>query len=264
MGDYALEELSKRVENQDKTSKQVAEALNKSIDRKAIIWVCTTIAHAELVAQELSNRGEYVNIIHSLNSSNDIIKRKEEFERGIVRHLVSVSMLSVGIDIPKIDCVVLLRPTKSSSLYVQICGRALRLYPEKKDALILDFGRCAENNGTLDCPNIRRGGHRITPIQTSPPMKFCPSCLSYISAALKQCPDCGYVYPAIAPNLTATAGTAAVLSEEIEPQIIEVLPIVRIEAYRKKVDCFKITFRPKNIFQKDILEWCFEFNLKIR
>jgi len=48
-------------------------------------------------------------------------------------------LLSEGFDEPSIDCIVPLRPTKSSSLYRQIVGRGTRLFPGKKDLMLLDF-----------------------------------------------------------------------------------------------------------------------------
>ena len=44
-----------------------------------------------------------------------------------------------GFDEPAVDCIVVLRPTRSRSLYTQMIGRGLRLAPNKEDCLILDF-----------------------------------------------------------------------------------------------------------------------------
>ena len=48
-------------------------------------------------------------------------------------------LLTEGWDCPAVDCIVNLRPTKSRALYVQIVGRGMRLYPGKKELLLLDF-----------------------------------------------------------------------------------------------------------------------------
>jgi superfamily II DNA/RNA helicase len=53
--------------------------------------------------------------------------------------LVNSALLLRGVDIPSIDCVVMLRPTKSISLYQQAIGRGTRLAPFKEDLLLLDF-----------------------------------------------------------------------------------------------------------------------------
>ena len=53
--------------------------------------------------------------------------------------LCNSMLLTEGWDCPSVDCVVILRPTKVRSLYSQMVGRGTRLYPGKKDLLLLDF-----------------------------------------------------------------------------------------------------------------------------
>jgi DNA repair protein RadD len=50
------------------------------------------------------------------------------FKERKVRWLVSVDVLTTGFDAPNIDCIVLLRPTKSAGLYCQMLGRSSRVY----------------------------------------------------------------------------------------------------------------------------------------
>jgi superfamily II DNA or RNA helicase len=53
--------------------------------------------------------------------------------------LSNAMLLTEGYDDPGIDCVVVLRPTKSRSLYAQMIGRGTRTHPLKDNLLILDF-----------------------------------------------------------------------------------------------------------------------------
>ena len=48
-------------------------------------------------------------------------------------------LLTEGWDCPAVDCIVVLRPTKSRSLYCQMVGRGTRLAPGKEYLLLLDF-----------------------------------------------------------------------------------------------------------------------------
>lgn len=61
------------------------------------------------------------------------------FENGEVQVLVNVDLFTEGVDIPSIDCVLMASPTKSRGRYCQRVGRGTRLYPGKKDCLILDM-----------------------------------------------------------------------------------------------------------------------------
>jgi ATP-dependent helicase IRC3 len=48
-------------------------------------------------------------------------------------------VLTEGFDDPGVSCIAMARPTRSEGLYAQCVGRGTRLFPEKKDCLILDF-----------------------------------------------------------------------------------------------------------------------------
>ena len=63
----------------------------------------------------------------------------QAFRDGDLDVMVTVMVLSEGADFPMCDCVVMARPTRSRVLYSQMVGRALRLYEDKSDALVLDL-----------------------------------------------------------------------------------------------------------------------------
>lgn len=72
----------------------------------------------------------------SLDERDEII---EAFKKQELKYLVNVSVLTTGFDAPHVDVIALLRPTESQSLFQQIVGRGLRLFPGKKDCLVLDY-----------------------------------------------------------------------------------------------------------------------------
>ncbi|MFT3992429.1 MAG: DEAD/DEAH box helicase [Luteolibacter sp.] len=61
------------------------------------------------------------------------------YSRSEFELLSNAMLLTEGYDEPSVDCVVILRPTKSRALYAQMVGRGTRLSPGKKDLLLLDF-----------------------------------------------------------------------------------------------------------------------------
>ena len=72
-------------------------------------------------------------------NSSDRAEILKDFEAGKYTILCNSMLLTEGWDCPSVDCVVMLRPTKVRSLYQQAIGRGTRLYPGKKELLILDF-----------------------------------------------------------------------------------------------------------------------------
>lgn len=62
-----------------------------------------------------------------------------EFKDGKIKYLVNVQVLTTGFDAPNISVMAIFRPTASYSLFRQIIGRGMRLFPGKKTCLLLDF-----------------------------------------------------------------------------------------------------------------------------
>lgn len=60
------------------------------------------------------------------------------YERGEFQLVSNASLLSTGWDHPQTDCVFILRPTKSLSLFQQMVGRGTRIADGKDNLLLLD------------------------------------------------------------------------------------------------------------------------------
>ena len=123
----------------------------------------------------------------------------EEFRDGKIKVLSNVDLFGEGFDLPAIETVILLRPTKSLSLYLQQVGRGQRTYPGKDYAIILDHAGNWFRHGMLDAERKwtlegRKKGQRIS---TEPiiPVKNCPSCHAVLPASKIEC-YCGHVWVA--------------------------------------------------------------------
>jgi DNA repair protein RadD len=89
------------------------------------------------------------------------------FERGETLVLCNVNLFTEGFDVPAIEAVLMLRPTKSLGLYLQMAGRALRPAMGKKHAIIIDLvGNYArhglvedERRWSLDAPRAEPEDH---------------------------------------------------------------------------------------------------------
>lgn len=78
----------------------------------------------------------------SISGEESKERRKEilkAFEDGEYDIIFNAMLLCEGYDCPQVDCVIVLRPTTSRALYVQMVGRGLRLAEGKKDCLLIDF-----------------------------------------------------------------------------------------------------------------------------
>lgn len=105
------------------------------------IAFCTNIAHAEIMAEEFNNFG-YSSI--SLTGANNLGQRVKSFndlqdDNNELEIICTVDILNEGVDIPAINMVLFLRPTESSTIFLQQLGRGLRKYKDKKYVIVLDF-----------------------------------------------------------------------------------------------------------------------------
>lgn len=117
---------------------EIAEAIEKyAADRKTVVFLPLVE-----ISQEFCDilRGDGVDAREVNGNSVDRKETLEWFDKaGPGSVLCNAMLLTEGWDCPSCDCVVVLRPTKIRSLYVQMVGRGTRLSPGKKNLLILDF-----------------------------------------------------------------------------------------------------------------------------
>lgn len=118
-----------------KTATIVADAMRRMSGRKAIVFFAATARHAEEIMASL--HPDYAAVVTGETKNRDVILKK--FAAGKLRVLVTINILTVGWDCPTVDGLVLMRATESARLLTQIVGRCLRLHPDKKDSLILDY-----------------------------------------------------------------------------------------------------------------------------
>lgn len=73
---------------------------------------------------------------------------------GEVDVISNVGVMTEGVDIPCVDCVIIMRPTKSQSLFAQMVGRGTRLYTGKEDCLVLDPHFLHESHDLMEPANL--------------------------------------------------------------------------------------------------------------
>ncbi len=189
-GDYSEKEMSLRFDQDSITDQAILEVIKAGKNYKKWLIFAIDIKHAEHIAEALEKHGVVAMPVHSqMEMSRDPILKA--YKEGKIQALVNVNILTTGIDVPDIDLIVFLRPTKSPSLYVQSAGRGLRVAPGKDHCLVLDFARVVSTLGPINDVHVhkRKKGKAGEPI-----MKTCPECNSLIAPAVRFCPDCGFKF----------------------------------------------------------------------
>jgi DNA repair protein RadD len=125
-----------------------------------------------------------------------------------------MGVLTTGFNAPAVDLIAMLRPTKSTGLYVQMAGRGTRLAPGKENCLVLDFAGNVARHGPIDLVDLRRDQHDEGG-SGEPPTKVCPSCQTILPAAVRQCNVCSFLFPSPEASHDPTAAALPILSSAI-------------------------------------------------
>lgn len=163
------------------------------------ICFASSIAHSMHVVEQFRAAGvtaEHLDCYMDDGTRHDILDR---FERGDFTVLSNVSLLSEGFDVPDTACMVLARPTKSLTRFLQMVGRILRPAPGKTRALLLDHSGSTERIGhpfddlplELDDGTANKAGSKKQERKKSEP-KPCPKCKFVRDAGVHECPKCGF------------------------------------------------------------------------
>lgn len=197
-GEYNLGQLARASDKAELVRAACAELVRLAAGRRRWLVFAVTVAHAEHIAAELQTaHGIACAVVSADTPKAERAQRIGDFRAGKLRALVNVAVLTTGFDVPELDCIALLRATKSPVLYVQIAGRGMRTAPGKADCLWLDFTDTTATLGPVDAikgrnkPPLRDAGVA----QPAAPAKHCEHCGNPNPAAALACVHCGHDFP---------------------------------------------------------------------
>ncbi len=208
-GEFIARDLEAAVDQDSITQSAVSEIVAYGEQRRSWLVFCAGVEHAYHVRDAIRARGFSCETIVGDTPGAEREALIEAFKAGRIRCLTNANVLTTGFNAPAVDLIAMLRPTKSAGLYVQIVGRGCRLAPGKQDCLVLDFAGNIARHGPIDAIRPRRPRHGEA---GAAPVKDCPECHSIVHASVRQCPDCGHVFPPPEIRIEAEASRLDVLS----------------------------------------------------
>jgi len=222
----------------------------KKRDVKKLLVFCQNIAHAKHVAEKLARLGEgSVFLVHSKLSDGDIKEQYNGFTQAVGRSwLINVTLVSLGVDIPCIDAIVILRDVSSFSLFVQMLGRGLRLFSGKTECLIFDFGNATRRFGFIDQPDFEHTSSISMRNRTCnvAPFKIC-ECGTLNSARAMACSYCKRMLPA-GSKLNQMSWDGSLLSTPICVETLDHVSVAKLSEFAWEMTC---KFRGGAISAKD-------------
>lgn len=194
-GDWNSEELFLAVDKDTKLYGDIIKMYEKHGKNRPAIAFCINIKHLIKVKNLFISAGYNVCSFHSKQSGAEksennrklkyFIKSKQSFV------IVSVDMLSAGVDIPELEIGLMLRDTESENKFRQQVGRLTRCHPDKnKRVKLLDFTKNSSKYGHVY--------HMLEPVKKqkekiskAPPLFRCKVCYFLSPKPFKNCPNCG-------------------------------------------------------------------------
>lgn len=225
-GDYRTGRLSETMRRPKLIGDVVENWLAIANGQRTLVFACDKAHGAELL-QKFRQAGVAA---EQLTDDDDDDTREEvigRLEAGVTTVVINCFLLSYGIDIPLVDCVVLARPTRSVVMYLQSIGRGMRPAPGKEYFTLIDHGRVIESLGrplydrdwSLDSSSnvnaqARERMERMSADEKPRTCKEC-KCQWLITEEGTDCPNCGWK-PAPAPKAVHVVDAQLVETKEVK------------------------------------------------
>lgn len=190
-GDFREGELEQRSNRRALIGGIVDHWQRRAEGRRTIVFP-VGIKHSRAIVARFRAAGTAAEHLDGETPIAERLKILARLKDGSVPVVSSCGVLSEGVNVPEVKCVVLARATQSLALFIQQCGRPMRPW-EGVEPIILDHAgnTIGQKHWT---PHMDRpwslDGAKADSGSRSAPEKACPACQAIIGAGCKTCPEC--------------------------------------------------------------------------
>jgi DNA repair protein RadD len=193
MGDYDLSQAGQILQAGQAMGDCLAH-YRRYLDGQTAIAFCCSVAHAEAVAELFNRHGVAAASIDGTMDSSTREQLLGDLGAGRLKVLTSCQLIGEGVDVPSVAGCILLRPTQSVSLHLQMIGRCLRPQPGKTAVILDHVGNVLRLGHHLEEREWSLDGTLKKDREKSPSVKICPKCFAALPSAKPLCPDCGHQF----------------------------------------------------------------------
>ena len=191
MGDYDMRQAGEMLQ----AGQAMGDCLShyrQHLEGQTAIAFCCSVAHAEAVARLFNDHGVAA---ASIDGTMDAATREgllADLGSGALKVLTSCALIGEGVDVPSVAGCILLRPTQSVALHLQMIGRCLRPSGDKQAVVLDHVGNTLRLGHHLDEREWTLEGLRKREGNRAPSVKVCPSCFCAMPSGKPECPECGH------------------------------------------------------------------------
>lgn len=172
-------------------------------DGMSTVAFCVSVDHANRVAAEFTNSGIPAMAISADTPLPERERIYGHLRDGGIKVLANCEVIGLGWDLPQLQCVMLMRPTASLALFIQMCGRGSRAAEGKPSYLLLDLAGNVLLHGSPSAPRewadlpSATAPHATPDITSAAPSFRCQVCFFVHDKRLSACASCGAAMTAV-------------------------------------------------------------------
>ncbi|XKE94428.1 DEAD/DEAH box helicase family protein [Metaplanococcus flavidus] len=134
---YDEEELM-QVQLQEDFAGKILAAWQRHKQTRTIVF-CSSVRQAIYMSEFYRKNGVRAIALHGGSPPDQRKAARAQLDTGELEVIFTVDLFNEGVDIPKVDTLLFIRPTESLTVYTQQIGRGLRIADGKSHCVIIDF-----------------------------------------------------------------------------------------------------------------------------
>ncbi len=180
------------LEQPTKTQQIMQEVVSAMQSRNVALITCAGRKHCEEAAKALPE-GSYA-IITEKTPTKERRLIKQKCNKGLLKYVLQIGCWSIGVSIPRLDTIVILRDIRSLTLLEQLIGRGIRLLKDadielgiiKKDCLVMDYSSTMEVMASMfNSPELEEA--ELERAKRKGEVMLCPVCDAENSIYARRC-----------------------------------------------------------------------------
>lgn len=213
-GEYDAHSLGEVTSGDVKRIGRIVENWIAKGENQTTLFFGVSVEDSLSVAAEFNKAG--ITAAHVDANTPDLERKAlfEKLDRGEIRVLCNVNIATEGVDIPSLGCVILGRPTKSVTVYLQSVGRGMRIFDGQRYCIVLDHAGCVYEHDLPNEPRLWSLHDQKKKKKGDAPIVSCPNCGMIRPITQQSCPGCGH-------QKEVTSGLTEVDGELVEYKIDE-------------------------------------------
>jgi DNA repair protein RadD len=190
LGDFEQTALADRMSDSAIVGDAIEHYKRLSPQLPGLVYCCS-VRHSQLVTEAFNAAGYAARHVDGETPAAEREATINALHAGKLDLVSNVALFTEGLDVPLLGIVVILRPTESLALHLQMLGRVTRTARGKRRGLILDHAGNSLRHGLYDFDH--QWSLEGRPKKTGETLvRQCPQCGAMLPIKAQSCSECGY------------------------------------------------------------------------